>query len=247
MTAIPPLLPKVTFAPGGFLTRQGEPGETAWLILKGEVEVFAASGAENRKVGRLSQRQVVGEMALIDPGPRTATVVARTEVVATEIPREVFEKLLGECEPLARHILSHLVNAIRTKRGLPIAEPQISGPTIRSTGLDDERILERRVYGPGQGIFQENDPAEAAYLIQSGTVMLTRGTEVLSLLGPGRLFGEISLLRGTKRTANALTFESGATVEIIRRREFDQTILGMPKILQALIRTYLTYPVDLGG
>ena len=82
-------LPDVTFTPGGFLTRQGESGDTAWLILAGEVEVFAASGTETRRVGRLAQRQVVGEMALIDPGPRSATVVARTEVVATQIPREI--------------------------------------------------------------------------------------------------------------------------------------------------------------
>lgn len=246
MTVMMPPLPTATFPEGSLLTRQGEPGDAAWLILEGEVEVFVTHGDETRKVGRLSRKQVVGEMALIDPGLRTATVVARTQVSATEIPRLAFDRLLAESEPLARHILSHLINAVRMARGVGISEPQADGPAIRSSD-DGERILERRVFGGGHLIFRENDPAESAYLIQSGKVLLTRGDTVLSVLGPGRMFGEVALLRGTKRTANALVDGAGATVEIIRRREFDLVMQGMPKILQALARTYLSYPIDMGG
>lgn len=246
MTMIVPRLPTVSFPPGGFLTRQGETGDTAWLILEGEADVLVTHGETKKKVVRLSARHVVGEMALISQGPRTATVVANSPLKATEIPRASFEKLLDDCEPLARHIIVHLINAIRAERGLDISALDIAGPMIRSTEESD-RILERRTFGSGHIIFREDDPAEAAYLIQSGGVMMIRENKPLAKLGAGRTFGEIALLRGTKRSAGAIVTEAGATVEIIRRREFDQAFERMPKILQALARAYLTYLTDFGG
>jgi CRP-like cAMP-binding protein len=172
--------------------------------------------------------------------------VVKVPVTATEIPREAFNKMFAGCEPMARHVLSHLVNAVRAKHGIPVTEPTISGPTIRSTE-DSGRILERRVFGPGTFVFRENDPAEAAYLIQTGSVNIVQGTRTIATLLPGRTFGEMALLRNAKRMATAVVGDSGAAVEIIRRREFEKAINSMPKILQALTHAYLGYLLNPQG
>ena len=234
-------LKTLSFSPGHTLMKQGEHGAEAWLIVEGEVEVYTETGKGPLKsLARLSGRQVVGEMALIDDGLRTATVVARTPLTVTEIPRAVFVKMLASCEPMARHMLTHLVNAVRAERGVAISEAAAEGPAIRSSD-DTQRILERRMFGPGVHVFREGDPGEAAYLIQSGSVDIKRGEEIIAVLRPGRTFGEMALLRNAKRMAAAVVGENGAVIEIIRRREFGKAVNSMPKILQSLAHAYLGY------
>jgi len=235
-------LKTVSFSPGHVLMKQGDRGQMAWLLQDGEVEVYSDTGSGKKSLARLSGRQVVGEMALIDNGPRTATVVVRSPVTATEIPRTVFNKMFDSCEPLARHVMSHLVNAVRAGNGIAVVESVLQGPIIRSSE-DSSRILERRVFAPGVHIFRKDEPGEAAYLIQLGSVNIMQGEELVATLGPGRTFGEIALLRNAKRMASAVVGETGAAVEIIRRREFDMAINSMPKILQSLAHAYLNYLV----
>jgi CRP-like cAMP-binding protein len=230
----------VSFSPGEVLIKQGERADAAWLIQEGVVEVYSVTGAGAKRLASLTARNVVGEMALIDHGPRTATCVAKTPVTATEIPRVIFDKMLNSCEPMARHVLSHLVNAVRTSLGVAVVEAAVSGPDIRST-VDSSRILERRSFSPGTTIFREGDPGEAAYLIQSGSVLIMRGETTIATLAAGRTFGEMALLKNGKRMASAVVNETGATVEIIRRAEFDRLMSSMPKILQSLAHAYLSY------
>ena len=237
-------MPITTFPQGAFITHQGERGDVAWLIIEGEVDVLIAEGESLKPVGRIKPKQVVGEMALIDDGPRTATVIARSPVTATELPRAAFQRLLAGSEPLVRQILTHLINTIRAQRGLDTSLPDhFSGPSIRST-KDGDRILERRVFSAGHTLFRQSEPADAGYLIQTGTVALSKDGTRVARLGAGRLFGELALLSGTRRTCTAIVDEGGATVEIIRRRELNQATASMPTILKSLTQAYLTYVTD---
>lgn len=236
-------LSTVTFLPGYTILKQGDQGANAWLILDGEVEIFADDGTGPMKsLGRLSSKQMIGEMSLIDGGLRSATVVARSSVTCAEIPRAAFTKMLNACEPLARYMLLHLINAVRARHGVPITALSLAGPDIRSTE-DRSRILERRMFGPGSTIFREGEQGEAAYLIQSGEIHIIRGDSLIATLGPGRTFGEIALMRNAKRMASAVVGENGVALEIIRRREFDEAIASMPTVLQSLVQGYLGYLV----
>jgi CRP/FNR family transcriptional regulator, cyclic AMP receptor protein len=73
----------------------------------------------------------------------------------------------------------------------------------------------------GGRIFRRGDPGAALHVIASGAVEIsvdtTTGTRVLlSQLGPGDFFGELSLLDGRERTADALAVAATRTVEIDR-------------------------------
>ncbi len=69
--------------------------------------------------------------------------------------------------------------------------------------------LQRRRYGKGQFIFQQGDPGLCLYLVESGKVKIAsfssegRGL-VLNLFGPGDFFGELALLDGEPRSADAM-------------------------------------------
>ena len=62
----------VAFKAGDVIIREGDEGDAAYFIVSGEVEVLIGSGG--RRLGVLGAGEVFGEMCLIEPGPRSATV-----------------------------------------------------------------------------------------------------------------------------------------------------------------------------
>src|ERR1700756_1512067 len=66
------------FKAGETILTEGESGDTAFLIISGSVEVSVNTGADVKTLGTLVDGDVFGEMSLIDPGPRSATIKAVT-------------------------------------------------------------------------------------------------------------------------------------------------------------------------
>ncbi len=113
------------FAKGEHVIEQGEPGKTFYLVGSGELSV-RAGGVE---VSRLTRGHYFGEMSLLTGEPRSATVVALTDVVLLELDRPVFARLFAEHPELAPKLsgmLAHRrtqLNAAMTASGdtLPVA------------------------------------------------------------------------------------------------------------------------------
>jgi CRP/FNR family cyclic AMP-dependent transcriptional regulator len=97
-----------TFQAGDVITEQGKPGNELFIIFDGFVEVLR-SGAQvdpsPRAIVNLGRGQIIGEMALVDRGPRSATVRALSEkTIVLTINREAFERLCDE-----NHHLGYIV------------------------------------------------------------------------------------------------------------------------------------------
>ncbi|MDR3474761.1 MAG: cyclic nucleotide-binding domain-containing protein [Devosia sp.] len=82
----------VSFNPGDIILAEGEVGDTAFLIRRGEVEVSVGAGAKAKVVTRLGPGEIFGEMSLIEPGPRSATVRA---LAATDCVLTSYDDLVG--------------------------------------------------------------------------------------------------------------------------------------------------------
>ena len=97
-----------TLSSGQIVAKQGEFGDELFVIWDGLVEVVHEEAPEDpapRTVVNLGQGQVFGEMALVDYGPRSATVRVASEVATVQaIPREAFLEL---CE--THHHLGYVV------------------------------------------------------------------------------------------------------------------------------------------
>jgi hypothetical protein len=81
---------------GDEIMTQGAPGEAMYIVHEGlvEVRVQEPGEAEPRTVIDLGPGQVVGEFALLDGGPRSATVLCATpQAILTAINREAFDEL----------------------------------------------------------------------------------------------------------------------------------------------------------
>jgi len=81
---------------GEVLFRQGENGQSAYILVQGEVEgTIAYAGTSSSKVFRLGAGELVGEMSLLTGLPRTATVTITTATKLLEISTPAFACLLA--------------------------------------------------------------------------------------------------------------------------------------------------------
>ena len=97
------------FAANSPIVTKGQPGESFFVILDGE----ATLRLPGRKSVTLGAGDSFGELALLDGGPRTATVIAKSSVLTMSIARRSFLKLLKSDSELALGLLKVMAERLR--------------------------------------------------------------------------------------------------------------------------------------
>ena len=87
------------FKPGEHLMREGEMGTECYVIESGEVQVEKGLSGEPMILGKLTQGDIVGEMALITHEPRSATVTAVEPTEVLVLTQEFFNRNLKQLPP----------------------------------------------------------------------------------------------------------------------------------------------------
>jgi CRP-like cAMP-binding protein len=103
----------VAFKAGDTIISEGEEGDTAYFIVGGTVDVCIGGGAKARTVGTLSAGEVFGEMSLIEPGPRSATIKAVTDVECLAASYEEFVATIEDYPERAVAFMKTLVRRLR--------------------------------------------------------------------------------------------------------------------------------------
>ena len=100
-------------AKGDTVFDEGESGEFVCFVVNGELEVLKKSpGGDSSTITKLGKGQTIGEMALIDELPRSATVRARSPSSLTVLSRKGFEELAGQSPEIAIKILKYLARSL---------------------------------------------------------------------------------------------------------------------------------------
>ncbi|MGC8512797.1 MAG: cyclic nucleotide-binding domain-containing protein [Acidimicrobiales bacterium] len=99
----------VSVAPGTEIVREGDFGHEFYLILQGTATVRRAG----RKVAQLGEGDYFGELALLDRGPRSATVVADGECEILVIGQREFVGVLDQVPAVARKLLASMAARLR--------------------------------------------------------------------------------------------------------------------------------------
>jgi CRP-like cAMP-binding protein len=100
---------RATVPDGHVLTSQDESSREAFVIVDGTVTVKR----NNRKVAELGAGSIIGELGLLDRGPRTATVVADGPVEVLVIAPREFAALLDDVPSITHKLLKSLAARIR--------------------------------------------------------------------------------------------------------------------------------------
>lgn len=117
----------LTFAPGETLVRVGEPSDSAFLILDGNVEIVGSSAQGEFLIGTVGVNSLIGEMGVLMNGPRTLTVRAQGEVRALKIAASMFVRLVSENPEVALDVMRVLCERLAgTTHMLEGAKGQLS-------------------------------------------------------------------------------------------------------------------------
>jgi len=101
------------FDPDEFLFEEGDPGECAYIIESGSVEVSLDKGGRKLVIAILGAGEVLGEMAIIDNCPRTATARAIERTKVTAIPLDYVEQKIENADPTVRLFLLLIMERYR--------------------------------------------------------------------------------------------------------------------------------------
>jgi CRP-like cAMP-binding protein len=118
---------RLSFAPGDVLCRQGEPGDSAYIILDGKADVEIEAPTGRIKVAEVERNAVIGEIAILCDVPRTATITARAPLQALRIDKDTFFRLVTEFPQMAVEIMRELARRLdRTNQQLRAAVAKAS-------------------------------------------------------------------------------------------------------------------------
>jgi small-conductance mechanosensitive channel/CRP-like cAMP-binding protein len=98
------------FAAGERIIRQGEPGDSLFLIQEGEVSVTLEAEGAQRDLAILRPGEFFGEMSLMTGAPRASTCTARTDVTCYVLDQRAFRRLLTERPKVAEDISMVIVS-----------------------------------------------------------------------------------------------------------------------------------------
>ena len=122
------------YAPGDVIFREGEESnDCAYVICAGRVVAFKGDAQSPMVLGYRGAGEIIGEMALLDGEPRSATVVAIEDLSLLKIDCEDFHRLLQNTPDIGRDIMTTLTTRLR------------SAEDIRSLDLEAGRQLASRV------------------------------------------------------------------------------------------------------
>jgi len=96
----------VNYQDSEVLFRAGEPGDCAFVIMDGEVEILSTE--DSMVVGVLQINQIFGELALLNDEPRSATLRAKGDLKVMRISESSFLELIKESSGLALNVLRQL-------------------------------------------------------------------------------------------------------------------------------------------
>jgi CRP-like cAMP-binding protein len=192
--ALAPLLAvarEVSFSKGARLVRQGEPARGAFLIRAGEAEAqVSLPGGGMLSVASFSAGAMFGEMALIERGVCSATVVAKTNVDGWFVGRDDFRALVASREArgleVQRAITRTLADRLRAlnakvrehpaQEDRPVREPPPAGDPMAKVKRSNRASFDWIAFLPILPFFEGFDDEEVDELVAAAKVLeLARG------------------------------------------------------------------------
>jgi small-conductance mechanosensitive channel/CRP-like cAMP-binding protein len=130
------LLPRgkvVHFGSGEPLIRQGDPGDSMFILVHGEATVIAQRNGATRELATLKAGDCFGEMSLLTGEPRSATITAKTDCVVVEIDKEILSGSLRQNPALLSQLSDLLARRQMHTEGVLATEAQTDTAHARQT------------------------------------------------------------------------------------------------------------------
>jgi len=232
----------VKFRAGETILSEGEDGNDAFLIVSGSVDVSIGKQAKAQTIGTLNAGEVFGELCLIEPGPRSATITAVTHVECAVIAYDDFIPLMQNEPQRAIFYMKSLVRRLREISNLiSIAPAEVLGRRIQQSlhvvlaGLEERDALsadDLTALGHELRMLLQIDR------VQIATGEIDKAEQVLQYMLRPNIEECLNLWFGkSEQTDVDILNRFGADVALASRGQYDHWALNVehPRLLVALV------------
>ena len=217
---------------GAALITEGEQGDSFFIVTSGRVRVDKMVESQRMTLAYLHEGAFFGEMALLQEGPRIASVIADVDCEVLEISRELLNEIEFQYPSVGRVLRDFYRDRLLTTT---MATHPLFGPF---GPLQRRQLMGRfqsRSFDEGEVLIEQGRTGQGLYLALTGALEVITGDDarVLATLGPGDLFGEMSLL-GDEPTTATVRAVSECLVLRLSRRAFREVADASPEVYDIL-------------
>jgi len=212
-----------------------------YLLLQGEVGILA----NGEPIATIRSGEIFGEMASMGQMPRSASAVAKRDCRVISLDDKQFHAALRRNPGFALMLMSTMVSRLRetiTELGAPASPAEDAWR--EAAALDKELLADlEQVLGPaarfryeaGKIIMREGHYGVVLFAVLEGRVAIRIGDAVVEKVGPGGIFGEMSLVDRTPRLATAVA-ETDCALLAMSRHMFLHLVKRSPKFGASLLK-----------
>ena len=231
----------VQLTEGEILFRQGDPGDSMYVLFRGGLVVrMHNSRGEEMVIGEeVEAGTSVGEMSLVTRQTRFATLYALTDVELVKFSKAGFDRLVENYPQILVDLAK--ITGPRWKRvQLARALMDLIGGLETAALNELQDALEWHTMTHGEVLFKQGDPGDATYIIINGRLRITAklpdGSErVVDELGPGDIVGEFAMLTGEVRSATVSAIRETNLVKLTPL-VFNNLLERYPQVMMKITR-----------
>jgi CRP-like cAMP-binding protein len=226
----------VELVPGAYVFREGDSGDSIFLIAEGEVEVIgSAKDASRVTLARLPEGSVFGEFGFFLGSRRTMDVRAVSKSTVLELTKEDLDGIISRYGRVEAVLFDFYKDRVVDTL---LAVTSLFRPLTAEDRKEVLAAVMRSAYLPGEDIVREGEEGQTMYLIKCGEVAVwvkgkDGGRNEVARLGPGDFFGEIALATSRPRVAT-VTAATGVELVEIPRPVIRDMAFKHPEIKEAL-------------
>ncbi len=220
-----------SFDQGKVIVNEGETGEHFFILVHGTCDVSIERHGTSTTIHTLEAVNHFGEIALVEKINRTATVTAASDVTLLVISASKFENFLTLAPATLRQKIRDRIDS--TKSGMVRNIPFFKD--IQDKLLTNLASMFKLInYEKGSIIFQEGDRGTEFYVIMEGECLVTSmNNGLLATLKAGDFFGDLALLRQSKRTAT-IKCKTFCRLLVLKASEFTRFLSIAPELKQKI-------------
>jgi cAMP-dependent protein kinase regulator len=223
---------------GSTVIEQGAPGAEAFILARGEVEVWrrprGSQPPTEQVLARLGVGALFGEMALLSGAPRAAMVTARRPALLLRARKEVLNNVVAR-QPEVGSAFAGFCHQRMVKNLLRISPLLGAVPPPERAALVNR--FEMRSFQEDEALIVQGKEPEGLHLIASGEVVVMHRTDseatVIAHLGVGEVVGEVSLVLRRPAGAHVVAVQPTVTLHLPHERFLD-VIDQHPAVLKEL-------------
>lgn len=122
LASVAQIVDEETYAPGQLVMSEGDLGDFMYIVVDGRVRVHKG----DQTILMLDSGASVGELAVLDPEPRSASVTTETDTMLFRIDKEPFDEVMADRPEIAQGVIQALCERVRAQGPTPsagISEP----------------------------------------------------------------------------------------------------------------------------